>query len=132
MRRDPNHAANGQYDENMTTRFLKTAAWLMFAFIVFSTVSPIHLRPHDFLPVDVDRALAFALMAFLFVLAYPQHMLLCAVLVIASAGAIELLQLLSPTRHAELHDVVVKALGALAGVLAAGAVNSLRMRRTKT
>ncbi len=69
------------------------------------------------LPVDVDRALAFLLLGALFVLAYPRHFVLCAVLLVVGAGAIELLQLLSPSRHAHVEDAVIKAFGAVAGVL---------------
>ncbi len=40
-----------------------------------------------------------------------------AVLLVVGAGAIELLQLLSPSRHAHVEDAVIKAFGAVAGVL---------------
>lgn len=101
----------------MIRNLLKFAPWLCLLAIVFATVSPIGWRPHDLLPVDVDRALAFLLLGALFVLAYPRHFVLCAVLVVVGAGAIELLQLLSPSRHAHVEDAVIKAFGAVAGVL---------------
>jgi hypothetical protein len=37
---------------------------------------------------------------------YPRKWLLCAILLIGGAGCIELLQFLSPTRHAEVDDHV--------------------------
>jgi VanZ family protein len=105
---------------------LKTVAWLSLFAIIFVTVSPIGWRPHDFLPVDLDRALAFAAMTLLFVLAYPRHFVLCSLLLIAGALAIEALQLLSPTRHAHLDDAVVKAAGAAFGAVTAWMINQIR------
>ncbi len=101
----------------MTRHLLKLAPWACLAAILFVTVSPISLRPGDILPVDLDRALAFTLLGVLFVLAYPRHILLCAVLLVLGAGVIETLQFLSPTRHAHWEDAAVKAAGAAIGVL---------------
>jgi len=97
-------------------RLLKIAAWLSLATILFVTVSPIGMRPHDVTSVRDDRALAFTTMALLFVVAYPRRFWACAVLVILGAAGIELLQYLSPTRHARLEDAAVKAVGAAIGV----------------
>jgi hypothetical protein len=112
----------------MTHKATPYAAWAALAAIIFVTVSPIDLRPRDILPVDVDRAFAFAALALLFVLAYPRQWLWAGVVLVLGAGAIEMLQLLSPTRHATIDDAVVKATGALCGVLAAVAINMLRGR----
>lgn len=101
----------------MTRYFLKLAPWVCLAAIIFVTVSPIGLRPGDLLPVDLDRALAFTLLGALFILAYPRHVLLCSVVLILGAGVIEMLQVLSPTRHAHVEDALVKAAGAVFGVL---------------
>ena len=113
----------------MTQKIAQTAAWSCLALIIFVTVSPIGLRPHDILPVDVDRALAFALMAMLFVIAYPRKVLLCGLLVVVGAGAIELLQLLSPTRHAHFDDAAIKAAGAFFGVFLGWAFDHLMRHR---
>lgn len=110
----------------MLTRLLRLAAWLSLAAIIFVTVSPIGLRPHDVLPVDIDRALAFVVMAFLFVLAYPRSWMIVAAAIILGAGGIELLQELSPTRHARMNDALVKAGGAAVGVVLGWAANRLR------
>lgn len=101
----------------MIRSLLKFAPWLCLLAVIFVTVSPIGWRPHDFLPVNVDRALAFLMLGALFVIAYPRHFVLCAVLLVVGAGAIELLQLLSPTRHAHVEDAAIKAFGAVLGVL---------------
>jgi len=105
----------------MTTRIFQIFAWLALTTIIFITISPIALRPHDVVAANADRALAFAAMAALFVWAYPRHLFVCVVLLMFGAGAIELLQNLSPTRHAEVHDAVVKAIGAFAGASVAWA-----------
>ncbi len=112
----------------MTSRLLKFFAWSSLAAIIFVTVSPIGLRPHDPLPVDIDRALAFAVMAFLFVSAYPKKAWMLLVVLALGAGAIEALQLISPTRHAHLFDACIKAGGAVAGSLAAMAIGWLRAK----
>ncbi len=55
-------------------------------------------------------------MAALFVVAYPGHIALWWIQIIAAAGVIEILQLLSPSRHAHFDDVAVKAAGAVLGL----------------
>ena len=107
-------------------RLFKLLPWLALAAIIFATVSPIRLRPQDIASVDVDRAGAFAVMALLFVLAYPRQWMICAVLLILGAGGIELLQFLSPGRHAHLDDAAVKAAGAAVGCLIGWTINRLR------
>lgn len=114
----------GKYCDTMMTRLAALAAWLLLAFIVFSTVSPIGMRPHDVLPVQVDRALAFFLLSGAFVVGYPRHWLIIGAACIASAFAIEALQFLSATRHPQLIDASVKAVGAALGVSAAIGFNA--------
>ncbi len=113
----------------MTPHAFKIAAWAILAGIIVVTVSPIGWRPGDVLPVDMDRALAFMLVTALFVVAYPRHFIVCAVLLVVGAAAMELLQLLSPTRHAHFDDAAVKAAGAALGALFGRAVNLSRSAR---
>lgn len=110
----------------MSDRLCKLLAWAALAFIIFATVSPIQLRPHDFLPVNVDRALAFAVLCGLFVIAYPRHFMLVAGVIIIGAFAIEFLQYLEPSRHPRLHDAVIKAAGAVVGMVGGRLVNRYR------
>lgn len=121
--------AIGYHDSMMTPKFFRLLAWSALAVIVFVTTSPIGLRPHDVLAVNVDRALAFTITTMLFVLAYPRHWLLCAALLVVGAFGIEMLQLLSPTRHAHLQDAGIKAAGAAIGVALGLAINEFRVRR---
>lgn len=113
----------------MGTRKYQIAAWVAFTAIVFVTVSPIEMRPGDIFSVDVDRALAFGALAAMFMIAYPRQALPVGIFMTLSAGGIELLQALSPTRHARLDDAIIKGIGALAGMAFALAYNDLRIRR---
>jgi len=112
-------------------RFSAFCAWLLLAFIIFSTVSPIGMRPHDFLPVQVDRALAFFLLSAAFVIGYPKHWLLVGMACIAGAFFIEALQYLSATRHPHMMDACVKAVGGILGVSLAICFNTTFRRVTQ-
>jgi VanZ family protein len=104
------------YDGMMTKTYLRVFAWLVLAFIFFVTVSPIELRPHTIFTVNIDRAGAYLLAGLVFALAYPKQWKLIALFLVVGAIAFEFMQEFSPTRHARLHDALVKAGGALAGV----------------
>lgn len=110
---------------------MRPLAWLLLAFIIFATVSPIGLRPHTITTVNLDRAAAYGLAGLVFALAYPKQWKLVAFLLIFGAVAIEFLQYLSPSRHARLHDAGVKALGASVGLVAGWAINKRRQGKTE-
>ncbi len=110
----------------ISTKFSRPIAWLLLAGIIFVTLSPIGLRPHTVTSVNLDRALAFSLVGFMFAVAYPRHWIAVAALVIFGALTIEYLQYLSPTRHARLQDAVVKILGGSVGILVGCALNKGR------
>lgn len=132
--RQPHQAATfTQHDRSMIRLALRLAAWLTLAAIIFVTVSPIGMRPHDVLPVNTDRSLAFALLAGLFVAAYPRHWIWVGLAIVLSAVGIEWLQDLSPTRHARLSDASVKAAGALLGVVVGrvGTILAERLERRR-
>ncbi|MCJ8521499.1 hypothetical protein ABID21_004556 [Pseudorhizobium tarimense] len=82
------------------------------------TVSPIDVRPNDLVSVTIDWVGAYAVMAMLFVVAFPRHWLLTATAMMLSAAVIELLQYLSSTRHPSAADAPIEAFGAGAGSLA--------------
>lgn len=111
----------GSRGEDVTTKATvataaKTLAWLLLAAILFVTVSPIGLRPHTIITVSIDRAGAYAVTALLFALAYPHRWKRVALLLIGSAFLFEVMQVLSPTRHAHFEDAAVKSLGVCAGL----------------
>ena len=99
--------------------FFRWAGWLLLAAITVFTLCPIGLRPTTGAPADVERALAFALIGGAFALGYPKHRLGAILLVVALAGILEAGQTLVPGRHGQVHDLLVKALGAAVGALVA-------------
>lgn len=90
-------------------------AWTTFALIAFATLSPIGLRPH-FAGVSLERFGAFALVGLLFGLAYPRHLWLVLTLVGGAAVGLEVLQHLTPDRHGEVRDALVKLAGGVTGI----------------
>ena len=108
---------------------LRVAAWLLLAGLVFATLAPIGLRPTSPLPVQVERIAALALVAFVFVLAYPRHIPLVASLVLGTTILLELMQLVTVSRHGALLDAVAKLVGAIIGLAAGWAVTFRRTRR---
>ena len=110
-------------------RFARFAAWLGLALIVFVTVSPIDARPSNVTTTDLDRALAFVVMSGLFIVAYPRRVLVISVVLFFAAFLIELTQFATMTRHPQMHDAVVKALGVMVGVSGGLLANFLLRRR---
>ena len=103
-------------------------AWLLLAGLIFATLSPINLRPISPLPTQLERAIALAVVGFVFALAYPRHLWIVVLLVVGSTVLLELLQLVQPSRHGRVVDVAVKLVGAGFG-LAAGAIFSRLTRK---
>ena len=99
----------------MSRKILIVAACAVLAFIVFVTLSPIGLRPH-FQSVSIERAGAFAVVGLLFGLAYPHRLWLVLSVLVSAAVLLEVLQHLTPDRHGELRDAVVKIVGAFVGI----------------
>lgn len=97
------------------TIFLRLFAWLLAAAVTLATLGPPRYRPHAAITHDGEHALAFVLVGLAFAFAYPRQRLTGAGLSIVLTGALELLQLVVPGRHARLEDFVVGALAALAG-----------------
>jgi VanZ family protein len=103
------------------TIILRIIAWLLAAAVTFATLGPPSYRPHSSLGQDGEHALAFILIGVAFGLAYTEHRLRVAVIAVIMIGALELLQLWMPGRHARLEDFIVDALTARVGLaIAAG------------
>jgi hypothetical protein len=105
---------------------LRVLAWLLLAGLIFVTLSPIDLRPITPLPTQVERALALAVVGFVFALAYPRRFVLVAALVLGATALLELLQLVTPSRHGGWPDVAVKLLGGSVGLVSGWLLNRLR------
>jgi VanZ family protein len=111
---------------------IRCLAWLSAAFILLVTVAPLRFKPRlpsrarSRLHVNLERGLAFAAMAFLFVAGFPAHPLIVGGLCVLAAALSELLQFLSSNRHAKWNDAMAKAVGAALGSAAAIAMFALR------
>lgn len=101
----------------MTQIALRVLAWLALVAIIFVTLSPIGLRPHVG-PAIAERSVAFAIAGFLFAIAYPRRIWVTLVTVLGSALVLEVLQVLTPTRHGQLLDALSKVIGGCVGIAA--------------
>jgi VanZ family protein len=97
------------------TIVLRLSAWFLAAAITFATLGPPQYRPHSSFGQDGEHAFAFVLVGLVFGFAYPQQKLLTAAVSVAMIGALEVLQLWAPGRHARIEDFAVDALAACVG-----------------
>ena len=110
----------------MLQKLITAAAWACLAFIVFATLCSIEARPviaGGFFTA-VERFGAYAVFGLLLYLAYPRRLAFVCIMVFGSAITLELLQNLAPDRHARSLDAIEKLLGGVAGLLAAGFLQS--------
>ena len=106
------------------------AAWISLAFIAYATLSPLNERPEfEALFSHLDHYLAFAVAGSLFGLAYPRQTAFVCILVLGSAVILELLQLLTPDRHARAIDAARKIIGGAIGIAFVRLAISLYRRR---
>jgi VanZ family protein len=117
----------------MTTIF-RLSAWLLAAAVAFATLGPARLRPHSDFGQDGEHALAFILIGLAFGVAYAQHRLRASTIAVILIGALEILQLWMPGRHARLEDFVVDALTACIGFAIVAALDwtTQRLRAVHT
>jgi apolipoprotein N-acyltransferase len=108
----------------MSRAVFKVIAWGSLAFIVFATLSPIGMRPHV-TTVNLERFAAFAVAGLLFGLAYPNRFWLVLAIVLGAAGILEALQLLTPDRHGDARNAILKIIGGSFGVSLARVINRL-------
>lgn len=93
------------------------AAWALLALIAYVTVSPIHQRPTSLTSSSVEHLAAFLILGVLFCLAYPRRLALIWLIVLGSAVLLEVLQLITPDRHARISDAIEKMAGGAFGIL---------------
>jgi VanZ family protein len=110
------------------TSIFRMFAWLLATAVTFATLGPPRFRPHSNLGQDGEHALAFVLVGLAFGLAYTQRRLLTAAIAIVLAGAIEILQMWAPGRHAKFEDFAVDALAACFGLAVAATLDWARQR----
>jgi hypothetical protein len=108
-----------------TRRVLQIVAWVVLAGLVFSTIGPVDLRPSLGLPLKVERFVGFAIVAALFVWAYPRRWIAIMAILSAAAVGLELLQFVAPGRDPSPVDAVVKIIGAVVGSFGARVIERL-------
>jgi len=96
-------------------KFFRVVGWLALALVAFVTLAPISDRP-TIAPAHFEHFAAFFVLGLVFVLAYPNRMILASLIVIGSAIILEALQLLTPDRHGQLMDALVKVAGGLCAI----------------
>jgi len=114
------------------TIILRLTAWLLAAAVTVATLGPPRYRPHSNFGQDGEHALAFVLVGLAFGFAYPRHRLLTTIVAVLMIGALEVLQLWAPGRHARLEDFTVDALAACVGFAIAAGLTLLDARSRST
>ncbi|TAX64135.1 VanZ family protein [Rhizobium leguminosarum] len=96
---------------------VRAIAWVSLATVGLVTIAPLRWRAPMLVSAHADRALTFVVLAMLFAFAYPNDRRAVAIFCILGAVISELSQLISLRRHPKVNDALLKAFGALAGVL---------------
>ena len=109
----------------MIPRISRALAWAFAAAIVALSVVPPSLRPVTDLPHGVEHFAAFVLCGFAFGLGYRMAVVIEAAALVAFAGAIEIVQLFAPGRHARLTDFAVDAIAIYVGLLIGRAASNM-------
>jgi VanZ family protein len=120
--------------KTMLRQLTVTAAWACLIFIAYATLSPASARPEltsaeAVFVVFIERFGAYALLGFLFYLAYPRRLAFVCLFVFGSAILLEMLQIFIPDRDARIVDAVEKLAGGAAGISAASLFLSYASRR---
>ena len=93
----------------------RVSGWLLVSAAVFLTLAPRTFRPQTGVEHHLEHVLAFALLGLTFGLGYPGRRALLALLGVAMAALLEVLQAWAPGRHANLSDFMMNAIGVGAG-----------------
>src|SRR5262249_35093332 len=86
------------------THPVRIAAWFCLCFIIYAPLSPLRDRPILLIWSSAEHFAAFAVLGGFFYLAYPRRALVVLVVILGCAILLELLQLLTPDRHARIVD----------------------------
>jgi VanZ family protein len=108
-----------RFRNSVLQRVVQIAAWLVLAFLIYATVSPLADRPNFLASTTIQHLLAYAALTILFCEAHPQRVRLIFLLVIAGILLLETAQVFLPDRHARIRDIIEKTTGAIAGICVA-------------
>lgn len=98
----------------MIRSLAQIAAAVVFAIIVYATLSPIQLRPRTGF-VGLEREAAFALLGAALMMAFPDQPWAIVAATVAIAIGLELTQRLTRDRHGKIVDAVQKTVGGMIG-----------------
>ncbi len=101
----------------MSTEIIRTISWILLLTAGAAALAPATWRAHPAITANIDRLAIFALLAMLFVLSYPNDRRAVAIFCILGAIASEILPLITSARHPKISQALLKAVGALVGVL---------------
>jgi len=104
----------------------RIGGWLLTVVIIVLSLVPSWLRPETDMPHSFEHFSIFFATGVAFGVGYSRRPYLVTVTLLVFAGAIELAQVVVPSRHARLSDFIVDALAACAGA----ALSSILASRT--
>jgi VanZ family protein len=105
----------------------RIVAWGLATAIVVLSVIPPSLRPETGLPHNLEHFAIYWATGLAFAFGYSSTPLLATALVIFS-GAVEILQLFIPGRHARSSDFIVDALASVIGLITVSLMTQMRDR----
>jgi len=97
----------------------RALGWLLIGIILVLSLVPPTARPVTTVPHGFEHFAIFALCGVCFGLGYQTNHRLQVIFLTVFSGAIEILQLLAPGRHARIADFIVDAVASCSGVLVA-------------
>jgi VanZ family protein len=104
----------------------RIGAWLLTVVIIVLSLVPAWLRPETNVPHNFEHFSIFFATGVAFGVGYSRRPYLVIVMLVVFAGAVELAQIVIPSRHARLSDFIVDALAACVGA----AISSILAART--
>lgn len=96
---------------------LRAIAWILLATVGVLAVAPTNRRLRSVVPASMDRLTIIVPLAVLFALSYPNDRRTVAICCMIGAVASEILPVISLRRDPKINDALLKAFGALSGVL---------------
>jgi VanZ family protein len=105
----------------------RVAAWTLVTAIIVLSVVPPSLRPETEFPHAIEHFAIYWATGVAFALGYALAPLLVTVLVIFP-GAVEIVQLFIPGRHARVSDFIVDSLACIIGLVTVAVLAQVRSR----
>jgi hypothetical protein len=104
---------------------IRLLAWGSIVVLFIVTDTTMGLRPHTIITPNYDRLLALFLVGAVFSIAYPRHIVIILIALLAIVVGFELLQRLLAGRHGFIKDIAVKSFGVCSGIVFGAIVRRL-------